>query len=329
MSQAEGQDRLPSIHDPTISVVIITYNQKDTIHEAFGSVVSQDYLGNWEIIVADDCSKDGTTRILQTLAIARQRPSIRLLTSPQNLGAARNSRRALEAARGTYVAYLDGDDYWTDASKLAIQAAYLDSHPECAAVGHSTRIIERETDSGDLRFDFQGRKLLTRSEVLKGEFPHLSSLMFRRLALPTTPLWFDRLRGNDWLMCCLLAEAGDIGMIELPMSVYRRNEQSSWYPLPFAIRKTDILCQKLALRSHVPSTCDELTSKHLEPLYSVVFSALLRSKSPRLLGSLAGTLYKEDPSGFSIQLARWFRQQTATRVRKMFRYIRSKATQRC
>ena len=73
-----------------------------------------------ELIIAEDCSTDGTRAICQRYA--EEYPElIRLITSDSNVGAIANERRAMLAARGKYIAFCEGDDYWTDPLKLQKQ----------------------------------------------------------------------------------------------------------------------------------------------------------------------------------------------------------------
>ena len=307
---------MTSLSDPTVSVVVITYNHAPYINEAIESIVSQDYSGNWEIIVADDCSTDGTDRILESLAA--QHPKLTVLTTPRNVGAQRNLRRSLEHARGTYVAFLEGDDYWTEPSKLSRQSAYLDQNSHCVGVAHLTRIVASGIGDGETFGDLVGCDVLTHTNVLGGTLPHLSSLMYRRTALATIPIWFDSLRGTDWLMCCLLTLHGDMAILQHVMSVYRRNTQSSWFPLAFVDRRGDLLRRRLLLRQHIPSTTlivNETLARH----YALFFSALAKSRDPRKIMSLGATVWKEDRWGAPRQLFMWARTQAADRLRAIAR----------
>jgi succinoglycan biosynthesis protein ExoO len=93
--------------NPLVSVLVAAYNSQDTIGEAISSVLNQT-VGDFEIIVVDDCSSDGTADAVGELRDSR----IRLLRHETNRGpgAARNS--ALAIARGTWATVVDADDAW-------------------------------------------------------------------------------------------------------------------------------------------------------------------------------------------------------------------------
>ncbi len=109
---------------PMVSVVVPTYGRLPLLREAIASVVRQTF-GDWELIVADDGSTDGTHEYLETIDDPRVRP-IRLehggITSARSAG--------LAHARGKWVAFLDSDDLWLP-GKLALQLRRLAARPTC------------------------------------------------------------------------------------------------------------------------------------------------------------------------------------------------------
>ena len=115
-----------------VSVLMLTYNQEAYVDEAIRSVVLQDTRFDFELIIADDASSDGTCeRCRQWQARFPQR--VRLLSGASNVGLARNIIRCFEAARGTYIAICEGDDFWCDRHKLQRQLDFLDTHPAYSA----------------------------------------------------------------------------------------------------------------------------------------------------------------------------------------------------
>lgn len=245
-----------------ISVVLLTFNQREFVEQALQSILDQEVPIGFEVVVADDFSQDGTREILESIAARDDR--VRLLASEANLGMQRNLRRAVSAAQGCYVALLEGDDYWSDRSKLRRQCAQLDEAPDLAAVGHLTEILDTTGEDQSHGYNlvqegWQGRSVLRLEEVLHGSFPHFSSLMYRKSTLATTPLWFDRLRIADWPMCLLIAMHGPIEVIREPMSVYRKNSLSSWTPRPVSERRRIALDDAV----EISTMCPELAPKLL------------------------------------------------------------------
>ncbi|MFH0897585.1 MAG: glycosyltransferase, partial [Candidatus Bathyarchaeota archaeon] len=94
--------------NPTVSVVIPTYNRAHLIGRTIQSVLAQTYQ-DFEIILVDDCSTDNTEEVVQSFTDERLR-YIRLKENSGTAGVPRN--RGIEESRGKYIAFLDSDDEW-------------------------------------------------------------------------------------------------------------------------------------------------------------------------------------------------------------------------
>lgn len=108
---------------PLFSIVIPAYNVATFIEFALNSVYQQTY-GDYEIIVIDDGSTDGTAEVLRRQTDKR----LRLITQ-QNRGVSYTRNRGIKEAKGKYVALLDGDDAWTH-DHLELAARFFELHPE-------------------------------------------------------------------------------------------------------------------------------------------------------------------------------------------------------
>jgi len=129
---------------PLLSIVTITYNHESFIAKTIEGVLMQQVNFPIELIIAEDCSTDGTRAICQRYA--DEHPElIRLITSESNVGAVKNERRAMLAAKGKYIAFCEGDDYWTDPCKLQKQVDFLESHPDYSVTFHRCKHYNVET----------------------------------------------------------------------------------------------------------------------------------------------------------------------------------------
>lgn len=116
---------------PKISILMGIYNCADTLPDAIDSILRQT-VTDWELILCDDGSADCTCEVAE--AYVRNHPDrIVLLRNPQNLGLNATLNRCLEAARGTYIARMDGDDVCA-AERFAEELAVLESEPEISIV---------------------------------------------------------------------------------------------------------------------------------------------------------------------------------------------------
>lgn len=114
-----------------ISVIVVTYNQEHTIGRTLDSILAQQIDADFEIIIGDDCSTDGTEAVCRRYA-ALHPDRIVYIRRPKNLGLVANYFDCISRARGRYIADCAGDDLWCDPAKLQRQLELLDSRPDAA-----------------------------------------------------------------------------------------------------------------------------------------------------------------------------------------------------
>jgi glycosyltransferase involved in cell wall biosynthesis len=112
-----------------------TRNNADYLEAAIGSLIAQTYR-NWELIVVDDFSTDGTPAILDRLSKAD--PRIRAYRNQTNLKQTRTRNFAIGEAAGTYIGQLDSDDE-REPTSIEQQVAFLEANPDVVAVGTGCR----------------------------------------------------------------------------------------------------------------------------------------------------------------------------------------------
>jgi teichuronic acid biosynthesis glycosyltransferase TuaG len=111
------------MNDKLVSIVMPAYKAEKTVAEAIRSVQAQSYP-HWQLLVVDDGSPDGTADVVAELAKADPRVE---LVRQANAGPAMARQKALDHARGRYIAFLDSDDLWLP-GKLERQLAFMDTH---------------------------------------------------------------------------------------------------------------------------------------------------------------------------------------------------------
>jgi glycosyltransferase involved in cell wall biosynthesis len=214
-----------------VSVLVMTYNHARFIAQALDGVLGQDTRFPYEILISEDASTDGTRDIV--LDYQRRYPAqTRLLLSEHNIRSNRVVARGIEAARGEYVALLDGDDYWTARDKLAQQVAFLDAHPECAVCFHNATVVHEDGSRAPWNWTPPDQKRIsTLEDIWLGNFIATCSTMFRRGLFGTLPAWYDALFPiTDWPLHILNAEHGAIGYLDEVMAVYRYHSGGLYSP---------------------------------------------------------------------------------------------------
>ncbi|WP_428029693.1 glycosyltransferase family 2 protein [Ancylobacter sp.] len=218
---------------PTVTTVIVSYNQKDYIAQAIESVLAQRGDFFHDIVVADDGSTDGTAEIVRDFH-ARYAHRMRVIGDGVNRGISGNFRRAFETAGGEFLAVLEGDDYWSDKNKLARQIAFLQENPDCSMVFCK---IEIETPGTRGRTTLERQDRLNTDKLDGSDFladpslnliANFSSCLFRSDVMKALPNGLFRHRLSEIALAFHLETLGPIGYLDRPMSVYRQHAQGVW-----------------------------------------------------------------------------------------------------
>lgn len=161
-----------------ISILMGIYNCAATLPEAIDSIISQTYT-NWELILCDDCSTDGTYKVAQSYQLKYPKKII-LLRNEKNSKLAATLNHCLEYATGEFIARMDGDDRSVP-ERFQKQICYLNEHPEYDLVGTAMR---RFSDAGeaDILYSIDNPNYYT----LHGHIPfHHATIMARRKVYET------------------------------------------------------------------------------------------------------------------------------------------------
>lgn len=113
---------------PTISVIVVTYNQEATIGRTLDSILMQQCHVPYEIVIGEDCSSDQTLAVCEQYA-EKYPDKIRILKNTRNKGIANNYFDCMLECRGEYIADCAGDDFWSDPQKLEKEVILLESDP--------------------------------------------------------------------------------------------------------------------------------------------------------------------------------------------------------
>ena len=215
---------------PLISVCIISYNQAAYIKQAIDSAIAQRVNFPIEIIIADDCSTDGTREI--ALDYQRKFPGlITVLPREKNLGPAYNFIDLIYAARGKYIAYLEGDDYWTVDSKLQQQADFLEQHPDFV-ICFTDSLETFSEDLNDTR-NYKGGGSGTMTETTINElifrnYIQTCTVVFKNKLFDKFPEWYMQLKMGFFPLHLLNAAHGKIKFLPFVSAVHRNHSSGVW-----------------------------------------------------------------------------------------------------
>lgn len=219
--------------DIMVSVLTTAYNHAPYIAECIESILCQKTNFKYELIIHDDASTDGTTKIIQMYA-EKYPDIIRPIFQSQNKYSQGidiyDIMRPL--IRGKYVAYCEGDDKWCDTSKIQMQVDFLEKNPQYIACVHNTRMINEQTHKEKIIYSILGEKDIGFEDLIVGGSScyHTSSLMHRSDTNCVFPYFMkmNLLIGGDYRFSLLLALQGKIHYFPSVMSVYRFLTPGSW-----------------------------------------------------------------------------------------------------
>lgn len=219
---------------PQVSVLMLAYGHAPFIAEAIESVLNQRCEESFELLIGEDASGDGTLDICRDYA-ARHPGVVRLVTSAKNVGMHRNFARLWYRARGPFIAFCEGDDYWTDPEKLDRQLVWFAEHPDGALCGSDCERLVGDGagawKSAGLAMPSVRKEGYTLADLLRHYTFHFSTVMVRK----------DRMRFPRWLwdvycvdrpLYLLAAQQGAVGHVGGVTSRYREHRGGAWSQRP-------------------------------------------------------------------------------------------------
>lgn len=219
--------------DILLSINCITYNHEKYIADAIESFLMQKTNFKYEILIHDDASTDKTAEIIRKYE--RQYPGlIKPIFQSENQYSKGNGKRIIilnqERALGQYIAFCEGDDYWTDPYKLQKQVEILEGDHSLAASFHKVEEVTTNKKKKGTYIEVPYLKSNNKYDIydiirFDGRKIHLSSLVFRKEFFNTSNIpdfFYDSVVG-DLPMMLILATRGEFYYFSDSMSCTRRD----------------------------------------------------------------------------------------------------------
>lgn len=187
---------------PKVSIIMPSYNKEKYIAKAIESVINQTYK-DWELIIIDDMSTDNSVEIIKTFTDDR----IVFLQNEKNIGMAANRNRALELAKGEYIALLDADDITTNI-RLEKEVAFLDCHSDVDVVFGDCQEIDENGYETNFYFTLVKNPAFIKAKLMVLDPVPNGSCMYRKSFVDVHNIRYrDDLLGMDdymfWVECSL------------------------------------------------------------------------------------------------------------------------------
>src|SRR5512147_2219110 len=214
--------------NPKVSICMPTYNFARYLPEAIDSVLKQSYE-DYEFIIIDDCSRDGSAEVIMNYA--RQDKRVIAGINAFNVGMVNNWNLCLQKARGEYVKFLFGDDVLSSPDALKKMVSILDARKEIALVASARNVIDEYSNVVKIWAEYRGKIGYRGSKIIrdclieqKNKIGEPSVVLFRR---NVADRGFDaRYRqAVDLEMWFHLLEQGDFAYLEEPLCSFRWHSQ--------------------------------------------------------------------------------------------------------
>lgn len=215
-----------------VSIVCNTHNQEDYIAKAIESFLMQKVNFRYEILIHDDASTDNTANIVREYE--KKYPDlIKPIYQTENqydmwLGI--SNRFQYCRAVGKYIAFCEGDDYWTDPLKLQKQYDYLETHPEIDICVHGAIAVDSKTEKTRYKIaPSKKSRIMPMEEVIMGDGVYVvsNSMMFRAQVKENLPE-FCKQFGYQFTMKLRGSIKGGMYYMADIMSAYRLQAKGSW-----------------------------------------------------------------------------------------------------
>lgn len=257
---------------PKISVIMGIYNCAETLREAVMCIVNQTYT-EWELILCDDGSADGTYKLACELQ-AEYPSRIIVLKNEKNCGLNHTLNRCLKIARGEFIARMDGDDLCSP-NRFAVELQAFDEYPEIAIVSTAMEFFDETGVWGIIRHP----EFVVKEDFFRGSpFCH-APCMVRKEAFDRVNGYSEEeklLRVEDYHLWMKMYEAGFRGMNIQEPYYQMRDDRNAFSRRKFKFRVNEAYVKALAVK------------KLGLPKYGYVYA--LR---PILVGMLPESIYKK------------------------------------
>ncbi len=199
-----------------VSIVMPAHNSQGSLSDSVQSVLAQTYK-DWELIIVDDASRDGTLALASQFA--SEDPRIRILPLDQNVGVAEARNRGINAARGQYLAFLDSDDLWLS-HKLETQIGFMSS----TGAGFSFAQYRRIARDGSLSNPVKVPRSVNYEGLLRGNSIGCLTVTIDRYQIPEVSM--PQIKHEDYVTWLKILKRGHIAY-GIPQDLARYRVASS------------------------------------------------------------------------------------------------------
>ncbi len=207
-----------------VDVIMLVYNHENYLKQAIEGVVLQKTNFPFRLLIGEDCSKDNSREIVKKYA-AQYPDIIQPLLHEKNLGTTGNSMYIYQLLEAKYIALCEGDDFWTDDTKLQRQVDFMEANPEFSMCFTDVDILNETGTEQPYPYDVVPRDTLTIDDFIltRKVFAPTVTLLFRNILPKMYPDFYLNGLSGDIAMHFLLTDKGPAKYLKGKTAVYRQN----------------------------------------------------------------------------------------------------------
>lgn len=215
---------------PLVSVCITTYNHQAFIAQTLKGVFNQKTKYPLEIIIYNDCSTDNSNQIIEKLIA--NKANVTYVVQKTNQGISKNFFESIVAAKGKYVAVLDGDDYWIDNKKIEKQIDFLETNTEFVGCFTDTLMTHGldDDDYNNGKLKPKHKRNISLDTLNDGGFwIPTSTFVYKNTCLKRPlPQVSESITMVDIFLFYLIIAEGAVAYIDAITAVYRKHNLGEW-----------------------------------------------------------------------------------------------------
>lgn len=225
-----------------VSINCVAYNHEDYIKDALESFLMQRTNFKYEILINDDASTDKTKEIIREYEI-KYPDIIKPLYQKENQYSKGKNMYSFnnERARGKYIAYCEGDDFWTDPYKLQKQVDYMEKNLDCGLCFHKAEVLDHQTKKIINKISVgEDSKIFSVEKIIEssgGSIVPTASIMVRKNLIDDS-YFYKKMCRWAWATKIFFSSKKYAYYLAESMSVYRTNIDGSWTNTHKSILKT-------------------------------------------------------------------------------------------
>jgi len=246
---------------------MLVYNHAAFLKKALDSILQQKVNFDIEIIAGDDCSTDNGLEILEEYALENP-GKFKIIKHQSNVGIYQNLQDVFKACNGQYIAWLEGDDFWTSSTKLQQQIDFLDANPDFSICFHRVSVINNLDNKLIYNYPAKNYKSVsTIEDLLQCNFMQTCAVVYRNGLVKEIPEWFSGLKLADWPLHILHAEYGKIAYINQIMGTYRVHNKGVWSGNTLIYRNSEVIKMLDAINIYSKLKYNQIINTTITNLY--------------------------------------------------------------